>query len=585
MEELAQAHWLNAFRALDRSLPRLRPTDVDVVQLRARLDVEAAAILHVLSAVNERRNELALPSMLPPEVLTHIFSCLVVLDPVRLTKTYHQSSPKTLGWLCITHVCRRWRNICIDQPSLVWSRLSPDGSHPWEVFLERARGCPLIISGALTIDPFATERVRSMLQRQHQVQELSLAYIYPRDVEHIVEGLTGPLPYLQTLQLSSSANPVRDDPFPSLHWRLLSDAAPQLRHLGLEGVGYPWGCGSPNLTHFHYASSTDLLHMRTKSHSFADVVSSLQSMPALTSLKLLDALPNYPSNFHPHEILLLHLEELHISSRDDSCWRLWSQLNHPRLLSIQISGAHSVGTGPIITSRLREHLRASLAPRYQSLDMIFRRDLTFRLFNVKPLDNPEDVPHSNGYQRPFPSVTLNIQCEDVESMAKQLIAQVPLEHMCTIDVLDKVRCSQSFYEAFLPARSVTDHYLRDKAGFGIFALIPIPSEGGASTDPGDFRTSTERVLFPSLRDLSCISIDFSEGSLITTYAALREALVCRSESGKALQQLTVEACDVSADWIESWEKYVDELHWDGEEGREGVIESYAGSQESDDEEV
>lgn len=85
----AQTRWLDAYRAVDVVLPRPRPTSADVPQARELVDAELAGLYLLISAMKERRNELALPSLLPPEVLALIFSFLVKAGPMGTLTDYN----------------------------------------------------------------------------------------------------------------------------------------------------------------------------------------------------------------------------------------------------------------------------------------------------------------------------------------------------------------------------------------------------------------------------------------------------------------------------------------------------------------
>ena len=69
LRALVEARWRDIHRGINAEIPRLRPTDTDVKQTRARIDAEAAQACLVLRDLNDRRIDLALPSLLPPEVL------------------------------------------------------------------------------------------------------------------------------------------------------------------------------------------------------------------------------------------------------------------------------------------------------------------------------------------------------------------------------------------------------------------------------------------------------------------------------------------------------------------------------------
>lgn len=159
-------------------------------------------------------------------------------------------------------------------------------------------------------------------------------------------------------------------------------------------------------------------------------------------------------------------------------------------------------------------------------------------------------------------------------MARELIAEVPLQHVRTIDIAGNVGSHELFHDAFMSARSVTKLCLSDaEASRYLPALIPIPSELDTSTtSTGGDSHASHAILFPSLLELVCLSVLFEErcyhaGELIKVQSALDLALKGRSRVlGKNLHRLTVESCDVLVKWIRGWEEFVDNMYWDGYRG-------------------
>ena len=62
-----------------------------------------------------RRNALVPISLLPPEILARVFHLIVLEEPPI-------SGGRSLGWIRVTHVCRHWRQVALDDSSL-WARI------------------------------------------------------------------------------------------------------------------------------------------------------------------------------------------------------------------------------------------------------------------------------------------------------------------------------------------------------------------------------------------------------------------------------------------------------------------------------
>ncbi|VDB85897.1 unnamed protein product [Peniophora sp. CBMAI 1063] len=577
---LARTRYLDAFQSIDASIPRIGPTDAQASSTMDRLEEEIIDIRLLLSAVNERRNELALVSMLPPEVMTHIVSFLRDIWPIYLGSAY-RSGGRTLGWVTVTHVCRRMRNICLEQRWL-WAHLSPDDGQPWKIFVERASGSPLVVKGLLDRESYAAERVRSIIQSQDQLQELSLDFAEYHQLQELAHGLTGPLPHLQVLRLFSTDYPATglQESRASLYPQLLADAAPALRCLDVTGVIFPWGSGSASLTQFHYTSNVNGLPMRSMPLSLNDIISSLRLMPALMSFKLFDARPAL-STIPIDAVRLPQLAELHINTLDNSCWHLWSLMDLPRLLHLRIRGEYSEGTAALTTPRL-QLLYASHAPWSPSLHVGLGQEfVTFELTKDELPSFSDSQRGESHLSQHLPFISLEVSRGDIQSMARQFSDIIQADAITTIDVTvpersDYWRAFEGFHEAFMPASSVTTLIFRQRTEFGLAALTRAESasDSPSRAGPSTFSDSDESriMLFPRLRNLTCVSMNFTlvtdrAHPNIQTHSVMDRVLKARSKQAEGgIQQLTIQSCDVSSDWVKGWSEYVEDVQWDGEQG-------------------
>ncbi|KAI0280965.1 hypothetical protein BC826DRAFT_874013, partial [Russula brevipes] len=99
--------------------------------------IDAAILL--TRALLTHRNTLAPVSVLPPEVLARIFHLVAFADS-------SGAETGSLRWIGVTHVCRHWRQVALDDSSL-WARISSSRVRPTWVseVLARARDAPLAI--------------------------------------------------------------------------------------------------------------------------------------------------------------------------------------------------------------------------------------------------------------------------------------------------------------------------------------------------------------------------------------------------------------------------------------------------------
>jgi hypothetical protein len=91
--------------------------------LQQAIDAEIKSLEESIRSLKYRRNALAPISSLPTEVISTIFSILrVPVAPSPLTPPTLSEKPDNLPWFRISHVCRHWREIALNQP-LFWNHL------------------------------------------------------------------------------------------------------------------------------------------------------------------------------------------------------------------------------------------------------------------------------------------------------------------------------------------------------------------------------------------------------------------------------------------------------------------------------
>jgi len=189
----------------------------------ATVDQDIDAVKRLLLSVLARRNMLVPISILPAEILARTF---------RFTAFLEQSYSDSLGWVHVTHVCRRWRQIALDDSTL-WMHFSayPRNKDWISERLSRARNAPLVIKleGSIGKDTFPlllphishtrelylrdlsfhhSEIVREIsIQKAPALErlELSVSIAFPVAIEHVVgdSSFEGPLPNLRIFYVSS----------------------------------------------------------------------------------------------------------------------------------------------------------------------------------------------------------------------------------------------------------------------------------------------------------------------------------------------------------------------------------------------
>jgi len=84
-----------------------------------------------------RRNVLVPISLLPPDILARVFH-LLVFEKLPL------AGIRNLGWIRVTHMCRLWRQVALDDSSL-WAKIwgIPINNEWMPEILARAKNAPL----------------------------------------------------------------------------------------------------------------------------------------------------------------------------------------------------------------------------------------------------------------------------------------------------------------------------------------------------------------------------------------------------------------------------------------------------------
>ncbi len=177
-----------------------------------------------------RRNALMPISLLPPEILAWVFHLLV-----------HEEWPLTgsrnLGWIKVTHVCRHWRQVALDNSSL-WARIWDFSVNTkWiSEILARAKNAPLDIEldGVLS-NPEALLMIPPHVSHTRRLCLHSLSTLHSDTVREICSSEAPALEHFEFTVIPSSPITFRD-----LSGNMLFKGhAPRLRTFSLSQVVIP----------------------------------------------------------------------------------------------------------------------------------------------------------------------------------------------------------------------------------------------------------------------------------------------------------------------------------------------------------
>ena len=195
-------------------------------------EIDMVSLVRQLTcSLRPRRSTVTHIAVLPPELLLRIFRFHALEVPP------WSGGLQKLGWIEVTHVCQRWRQVALGNSSL-WARitgLSPNARWIAEM-LVRARNAPLVVDFAVTPGP----EILSMFPPHiYRIRELRLCGLSLRVSQGLREICALEAPALEHLELGvCSPLPVA---FHQLGGTtLFSGRAPKLRTLSLTKLSIPW---------------------------------------------------------------------------------------------------------------------------------------------------------------------------------------------------------------------------------------------------------------------------------------------------------------------------------------------------------
>jgi hypothetical protein len=194
----------------------------------ATVDQDINAAKRLILSMLTPRNMLAPISILPAEILARIFHFIAF-----------SKRPYSLGWVHVTHVCRRWRQIALDDSTL-WAHFSDfPRNKEWIVErLSRARNASLVIEldGLLGMGKDMSFPFIPHISHTRELYLRNLSSFHPA----IVQGISlQKAPVLECLELSAS-NTLPMDIEHVVGYFFFKGPLPKLRTLSVFQIVFPW---------------------------------------------------------------------------------------------------------------------------------------------------------------------------------------------------------------------------------------------------------------------------------------------------------------------------------------------------------
>ncbi|TFY53418.1 hypothetical protein EVG20_g10126 [Dentipellis fragilis] len=241
------------------------------------LDDEVARLRTRIISLCTRRNHLLPIFRLPPEIIAYVLSELAVINPPGTQGG--QCRPPRLGWINITHVNRRWREIVLQQAKL-WTLISTKlGERSMQEMLWRSKSLPLEIQMSDSNESQICSLVPYIFRTAHLFLEVTKSV----DLSGPSSLLCQPAPMLETCKLWISVPDCIDLPD-----ELFVGFAPHLRALILYiPTVPPWSCVTfSSLTDLSICISEDgeyrVNYWEDSSSEMFQMLSRLQNLENLT---------------------------------------------------------------------------------------------------------------------------------------------------------------------------------------------------------------------------------------------------------------------------------------------------------------
>jgi F-box-like len=536
-----------------------------------------------------RRNALVPISLLPPEILARVFHLLVLEEPPL-------SGGRRLGWIRVTHVCRHWRQVALNDSSL-WAKIwgIPTNTKWISEMLARAKNAPLDIEfNAFTRS--SAEALPMIAPHLSHTRQLRFHCHSALHTHRLREIYSWDAPALELFELTIFGYyPIA---FPDLGGNILFNGhTPRLRTFSLSRVVIPWSLiPRGQLTQLKIAHSNEDFNSPGDLGQLIDV---LVNCPALEILALDFCLPSQLTEFpHGRTIHLPHLSRLRL------CGSTSRIMNMLKMLKLRFSTTLHLNCTSKITSINNDSegaLITAISEQFQSPAPIEFKSLTVTIRRYMP--NSLNITAST-----FPSTLRNRQTQSFEGdivgnaelvlsfnrlskpghstdLLKQACKMLPISNLEFISMSASSTIDINWVELFSCCANVTT---MQAIGYGTSSLVraltaPTVTNAGSSKEgskgkydkresalvqPASTVVHAHTAIFPKLKFLGLTELYFFESKHASgiPFDVFERGLQQRmAASGAPLELLRIRYCDISAEHANDLEKLVRDVHWNEDE--------------------
>jgi hypothetical protein len=281
-----------------------------------------------------RRNALVPISLLPPKILARVFHFLQFLVPKELPS--YRRCRRNLGWITVTHVCRHWHQVALDDSSL-WANITcavPTNIKWISEILAWAKNAPLDIEfnvGASSIAE-ALPMIPPHLSRTRQLRLHRLTEVHVDSIREILYSWETPALEHFKLMIANYYLLIS----PNLGGNLLfKGCAPRLRTFSLSLVIVPWSfIPRGQLTQLKIACRAEDIDSPGDLNQLIDL---LINCPALEILALDFCLPSQLTELPYGRIIhLSHLSRLRLCGSTSRIMHMLKMLKLPSSTALHL---------------------------------------------------------------------------------------------------------------------------------------------------------------------------------------------------------------------------------------------------------
>ena len=550
----------------------------------------------VTPPLHSRRSAVASISVLPPELLIRIFRFYALEEPPWSSSV----QKKKLGWIGITHVCQRWRQVGLGDLSL-WARIT--GASPsaeWiSEMLVRARNATLVVDFAVTPVPEVLSKITPHIFR---IRELRLRGVSVHRSQGLLKICALDAPALEHFELGvSTLVPLT---FHQLGGTtLFGGRAPKLRTLSLSMISIPWSLiPRGQLTQLKISFSRWIPSPSTSPSDSNQLLDLLINSPDLEVLVLEFCLPTML--FQTPDGKAVHLPRLLRLCLGDSTFcvaNLLKMLQLPSSTTIHLRcivensstdnikiifslvSAHFHNSAPVGSRSLRIAINSLNGPIYVAASLA-RLEWAISGLDALGDDTDSDAELTMSFDGlPFSSHSTSMQ----RDLLEVVFGMLPISNIELLFIsVPAFNLSVNWYGLTQRCQKVTTIRASGPGTSGLLRslapLIPTQTSSGSKgkerrhvnratrTQEAINTTGTHVAItpFPKLTSLLLENLDF--GLAVDQYGVLYHVVAFvlrrRRENNASLSVLGLDHCVITPDRAKGLKKYVQVLRWDGDEG-------------------